>query len=129
MVWGALTDETMQLLERSLTYRTRNQEVISANIANLDTPSYTGKQMESFQKVLDSYNQGIRPVALSQTDPRHLGAGKPRPAGLVEDSGNGVDLDREIVGMSENQLAYQASVQMLIKKLDSIRTAIGTGGN
>jgi flagellar basal-body rod protein FlgB len=126
MDWGTFTDATMKLLENSMTFRTRNQETIAANIANLDTPHYTGKQMD-FQKVLDGYTQGVQPVSLTKTNTLHLGAGKSGMAGLAEDTGEAVDLDREMVRMSINQLGYQSSVQMLNKKLEQLRNAIDGG--
>jgi flagellar basal-body rod protein FlgB len=126
MSWGVLTDGIMRLLEKSLDWRVQNQEVIAGNIANLDTPNYARKEMD-FDHILNSYTRGnLQAVSLSQTDPGHLGGAKPGP-GLVQETSEEVDLDQEIVRMSENQLAYHASVQMLIKKLDTLRTAIEGG--
>ncbi len=125
--WGVLTDGAMRLLEKSLDWRVQNQEVISGNIANLDTPNYSRKEMD-FDHILNSYTQGnLQTVSLSRTEPGHLGGAKPGP-GLVQETSEEVDLDQEIVRMSENQLAYNSSVQMLIKKLEMLRSVIDGGG-
>ena len=124
--WGVLTDGTMRLLEKTLDWRVQNQEIIAGNIANLDTPNYTRKEM-NFENILSSYTRGnLQAVSLSKTTPGHLGGANPGP-GLVEETSEDVDLDREIVRMSENQLSYQASTQMLIKKLGMLQAVIDGG--
>jgi len=126
MSWGILTDGAMRLLEKTLDWRVQNQEIIAGNIANLDTPNYTRKEM-NFDNILSSYTQGnLQTVSLTQTDPGHLGGANPG-AGLVEETTDDVDLDQEIVRMSENQLSYQASTQMLIKKLNMLQAVIDGG--
>jgi flagellar basal-body rod protein FlgB len=128
--WGVLTDGTMRLLEKTLDWRTQNQEVIAGNIANLDTPHYTRKEMD-FDHILDSYTRGsLQTVSLTQTEPGHLGGSNPA-ASLVQETFDNVDLDQEVVRMSENQVSYQTSIQMLIKKLGMLKTVIDgtTGGS
>lgn len=123
MNWGPFTDGAMRLLEKTLTWRTRSQEVIAGNIANLDTPRYTRKDMD-FQHILEGYSRGdLMEVNLVTTDAAHLPGAEPG-GGLVHETWEKVDLDREIVRMADNQISYQASVQMLIKKLDYLRAVI-----
>jgi len=113
----------MRLLEKTLNWRTRNQEIIAGNVANLDTPGYTRKEMD-FQYILESYSRGnLMEVSLTQTNPAHLGGGETSQA-LVQETSEEVELDKEVVRMSENQISYNASVQMLIKKLDALRAVI-----
>lgn len=124
--WGIFSNGAMRLLEKSLDWRVQNQQVIAGNIANLDTPQYTRKEMD-FDNILSSYTRGnLQAVSLNTTEPGHLGGGNQGTV-PVQDTGADVDLDQEIVRMSENQLAYQASVQMLIKKLEQLRTVIDGG--
>jgi flagellar basal-body rod protein FlgB len=126
VTWGVYTDGTLRLLEKTLNWRARNQEIIAGNIANLDTPNYTRKEM-NFDKILKSYSRGvIQEVGLNTTGKGHLPGSDPSRA-LVEDTGDDVDLDREMVQMSTNFLSFQASTQMLIKKLDTLRSAIDGG--
>jgi len=35
VTWGVYTDGTLRLLEKTLNWRARNQEIIAGNIANL----------------------------------------------------------------------------------------------
>ncbi len=126
MPWDLFNEEAMQLLQKSLQWQSRRHEVIGGNIANLDTPRYTRKDLD-FRKVLNGYLQGRPEFHLANTNPRHLHISPPGVAGLVEDTGRDVDLDQEMVEMSRNQLNYQASVQMLIKKIDSLKSVIEGG--
>ena len=126
--WGIFSSGAMRLLEKSLDWRVQNQQVIAGNIANLDTPDYTRKEMD-FDNILSNYTRGnLQNVTLTTTEPGHLGGGDPGAA-PVQDTGYNVDLYQEIVRMSENQLAYSASVQMLIKKLSDLQAVIsGSSG-
>lgn len=123
ITWGAYTDGTMRLLEKTMNWRARNQETIAGNIANLDTPNYTRKEM-NFDQILKSYAQGAtQGVSLSTTEKGHLPGADPSQA-LVEDTSDEVDLDKEMVSMSQNYLSFQASTQMIIKKLEFLKNAI-----
>jgi|UniRef100_A0A7C5EL02 flagellar basal-body rod protein FlgB len=115
-------DGTLQLLEKSLTWRSVGQETIASNLANLETPGYTSQEV-NFAKVLKDHLQGRPGIRLALTNPRHLpGAGS--KAGLVQDTHEPPDLDREMVNLSLNQLGYHTSVAMLIKKLEQLRSVM-----
>ena len=124
MADNLLLDGTLRLLEKSLSWRSQGQAIISGNLANLETPNYTRKEV-NFQGVLKDYVQGRPPIRLASTNPRHL-LGSPVERGLVEDKNEPVDLDQEMVNLSVNQLGYQTSVTMLNKKFDQLKTVIGT---
>jgi flagellar basal-body rod protein FlgB len=50
------------------------------------------------------------------------------PANTPSKDGNGVELENEMGKMAENQIMYNASVQMLTKKFEGLTYAI-RGGN
>jgi flagellar basal-body rod protein FlgB len=117
-----INDDLIPLLEHSLTLLSRRQEIIAGNLANLDTPFYTRKDLD-FQKLLNSYLHGGPKVGLTLTHVAHI-PGNGMPGGVIQDTGTTVDLDREMVEMAQNHLLFQASVQMLSKKLESLRTVL-----
>ena len=123
MSWNIFHDDLIQVLDRALTWHSRRHEIIAGNVANLDTPHYTRKDI-NFNEVLNTYLPGGPKVHLNTTNPVHLTFDGVRIPGPIEDTGKEVDIDREMVEMAANQLSYQASVQMLGKKLDSLRTVI-----
>lgn len=125
------------LVEKSLSLRSRRHELIVSNIANADTPNY-----KSFDIVIDQELQKTRPnsgkIRLATTNAGHLkraGGGSDEVTIHKNESnelslrgdGNTVDIDTEMVNMSENNLLYRASAQIMNKMFGALRTAIGSG--
>ncbi len=123
MPWNPFQDNLVDILENSLTWQSRRHEIIAGNVANLDTPDYTRKELD-FKALLASYTNSGPQVHLASTHPGHIQGDRRFPAGFVQDTGKAVDIDREMVAMAENQLSFQASVQMLSNKLQALRTVI-----
>jgi flagellar basal-body rod protein FlgB len=115
-------DGTLHLLEKSLSWRSQGQSVIAGNLANLETPNYTSKEV-NFKGVLKDYLQGRPGIKLAASHPQHL-RGSPVDSGLIREAHEPLDLDQEMVNLSLNQLGYQTSVTMLVKKLDQLRTVV-----
>lgn len=107
---------------------TRNQ-VISNNIANVDTPDYKRKDV-AFQTYLQAEMEGadtttlqdrVRDVdldalnATSYTDMADLS---------YREDGNNVDIDTENVELASNQLMYQALINSISNEFDMIKAAM-----
>lgn len=129
-------DSTIGGLNTSLNLRLMNENVISSNIANADTPNYKAKTMEFEGALRDALNVGnhLAPVA---SDPEHIvhHATDPvepeiydDPNGVESLDGNTVDRAGEMSKLAENQLLYDASVEMLKKKLGMLKYGITEGG-
>jgi flagellar basal-body rod protein FlgB len=121
-----LFDQTMGLLRKSLDLRTANHKVLSTNIANAETPDYHVKNIP-FQRVLDESIEGPMGVPLLRTNYAHLPADLERTV-AVESSTEGVNIDQEMAKLAENNMMYQAGVQILIRKLEALKTTIIEGG-
>ncbi len=128
------------ILEKAISIRTKRNTVLSSNIANVDTPGYKAKDIP-FERVMAQYLQGEKRDGLELT--RTQGAHLPRDyrddpfsekrQGIVVESmergtPNSVDIDVEMAKLSENNLQYQTSVQLLIRRLEGLKTAITEGG-
>lgn len=124
---------TIGLIQRSLDIRTTRHKVLSGNIANADTPDYTAKDLP-FQRILEQAAQNSSSLPLRKTHPFHF----PEPVNQslvtsltseIEDgpAGQGVSIDQEMAKLAENNLMFQAGVQSLIKKFESIRAVISEG--
>lgn len=148
-----LFGKTFQLLERAIQVRTSRNTVISANIANVDTPGFRAKDI-NFREVMAKYmdekaatpavtrthsahlSSATRRAPLEVTDARHFSTeaipveGAETPTVISEEDGvpNNVDLDQEMARLSVNNLEYQVAVQALIKHIEALRTAITEGG-
>ncbi len=104
-------------------------EVISNNIANVDTPNYKRKDIE-FEKYLLAELEGANSATLSKTVANiDLDALK---STMYTDSqvlsyrldGNNVDIDTENVELASNQLKYQALLGSISNEFSMIKSAM-----
>lgn len=127
-------DTTLKALAASLNFRTMRQELISSNVVNADTPGYKAQRLsfeDALARAIDIDNQ----QNLQTDDTRHFNVGgggfgnlQPEiyedPNGVVSEDGNTVDRDAELAEMAENKILYDATVQLLNKKLGIMKYAI-----
>jgi len=126
-----LDQKTVKALAHSLKFREMNQDLISSNLANQDTPGHKAKRLEFEESLaraldVDDLNQ------MKVTSEKHFSVGGGGFSNLspqiVEDStgpvtldGNTVDRDREMALMAENRILYEANVNLLNKKLSLMK--------
>jgi flagellar basal-body rod protein FlgB len=129
-------DPTIGALNTALNLRLMNQNVISSNIANADTPGYKSKVMDFEDALRDVLGASGQP-AHGDAHPSHIGHRPTDPVsveiyddpnGVESLDGNTVDRAAEMSKLAENQILYDASVEMLKKKLGMLKYAIGEGG-
>uniref|UniRef100_A0A831XKF7 Flagellar basal body rod protein FlgB n=1 Tax=Geobacter metallireducens TaxID=28232 RepID=A0A831XKF7_GEOME len=127
---------TVNLLAKSIDLRSRNHTMISANLANVETPNYTPTSL-SFEDQLKGAVKGKKGGSPALTHPKHIPLKGQNDSiqqvqGLVIETpslspgkdGNGVELEAEMSRMAENQIMYNASIQILAKKFEGLKSAI-----
>lgn len=129
-------DLTMQLLHKVLDLRTKNQEVISSNIANAETPGYAARSFTFENALRDAVSHtGLHTVAVhanhipvTSNSLRHVDGTVTvtRDTAGIGDR-NTVSVDQEMVKLSENEILYEAAVTMLNKKLALLKYAANGG--
>lgn len=103
-------------LGRYMDLLAERQKLTASNLANLDTPGYTTKDID-FQFEYMSLQTGARPNVIE-------------PTGLVmKNDGNNVSLDRESRMLAENALRFNVASNLLRGELRQIRKAIEEGRN
>jgi len=129
-------DPTMRLLGKVLDLRTANQQVIATNIANAETPRYSPARMDFSQELRSAVaGTALSPVS---SQPGHIplqptsieavqGTISRTPDQTGIGDANGVSVDQEMLRLSENQLLYEAAVQMLNKKLNLLKYVVRDG--
>lgn len=140
-----LFNTTIDVLGKSIDLRTRNQNLISSNIANAETPGYTPKNLEFEQQLQSAVKKSTTRGGGSQfsgatTHPAHIplrGGGEQisqvrgtvveTPAKTPGRDGNSVEMENEMSRMMQNQVLFNASVQLLSKKFEGLRTALREG--
>lgn len=129
-------DPTIGALNTAMNLRLINQNVISSNVANADTPGYKAKTVEFEGALRDALSVGNQ-TQNSASDERHIvhRSTDPVEPGVFEDpngveslDGNTVDRSAEMAKLAENQLLYDAAAEMLKRKLGMLKYAITEGG-
>lgn len=117
----------MPVLEQALNVRMEKQGLIQSNIANLETPGYSVQDF-SFKDVMETVKNNSGQV--SRTHSKHMaldpiGIGQSRQ---FSDENRPVDLDEEMMKLSENQLMYEVTARLIAKKFEGLKYAIDEGG-
>jgi flagellar basal-body rod protein FlgB len=134
--------KTINVLAKSMDLRIKNQNLISGNLANAETPGYTPTALSFEDQLREALNdKAARNGTPSITHPKHIplrhldnsienvqGRIIETPARTAGKDGNSVELENEMGRMAENQVLYNSSVQILSMKFDGLKTAI-KGGN
>lgn len=123
---------TISSLQNGLDYATSKNQTIANNIANVDTPNYKAKDVV-FKDVL---NQKIGSgFQAKRTHEDHLIFGSSESSSRIvsnnntqyNHNGNNVDIDKEMTELANNQIYYQALVDRMNGKLNSLQTVIRGG--
>lgn len=123
-----IEDKMFPALENLLSYTSKRQQALAANVANLDTPGYRAKdfafqqEMQSALNMASTSSKHIAPVAPTTT------ASMYEVNTSVKPNGNTVDLDRELTEITKNGLQYVTLVQYLNHKIRTLRSAVTDGG-
>ena len=129
-------DPTIRALNQNLNLRQENQNIISGNISNADTPGYKAKTSNFEHAMRDALDLSEN-VKLETTDDTHFGSKGAEavqadvyddPNGVEALDGNTVDRSSEMAKMKENQILYNASIEALRKKIGMLEYGISEGG-
>src|SRR5205823_14087405 len=114
-------------LEGLLSWTSKRQQALGANLANMDTPGYRAKDY--------SFEQELATINIAATSSKHITPqDDTSPARLYEvnskakPNGNNVDIEREMTEITKNGLEYITLVQYLNQKIKTLRSAITDGG-
>lgn len=110
--------DVIRILEKALNVRALNQKVIASNISNVDTPGYKEKTID-FSTELERQIGQSGEVVVRVVD-------KPSEGNERLDE-NSVNLEDQVMKMTENSLYYDALVQTISKKFSMIKYVIGEG--
>ena len=140
MIERIFAGNASRILEGALGASGLAHDVIAHNLANVDTPGYKRSEV-LFQDKLRAALAAARESGItgSRTHGQHIPIGEVPAPGDVEPSvvvraetslrpdGNNVDLDSEMVKLSQNTLLYQALSQMVRSRLGKLRMVITEG--
>lgn len=125
----------IDLTAKVMDLRLQRQNIVSANLANINTPGYKARRLEfeqDLQAALDDSG------TLAKTHPKHL----PNAFAAESFAGNltkefeprvvqgvdNVDLDTEMATMAKNNLLYNALATVIHKSFTGMKQTIQDGG-
>ncbi len=128
-------DSALRFHQEALNLRARRQEVLSANIANADTPNYKARDFEFSASLSKAVERGRQSMSLSMatTSSKHIS-----PEGQAASDaellyrtptqssidGNTVEMDVERVNFADNAMRYEANLTILSAKIKSLLSAV-----
>lgn len=124
-------DRVFESLKRGLKASSMKHDIVAENIANLSTPGYSSKAL-NFKAMMADKVSGNLPMAVTSGNHivfndeniiRNLFVYYPDNT-KINDKGNNVDVDKEMVKMKENNTYYNALAAILKRKYGLHRTAI-----
>ena len=118
-----IDDPSTRLLGALMDAAALRARVLSANVANQNTPGYT-RQVVRFEELLrEAAERGRSADELARVAPR-VEADLTTPARA---DGNNVDLELEMSASRQNQLLYEMVLAMRASRSELIRSAIESG--
>jgi flagellar basal-body rod protein FlgB len=125
-----LFDKAIDRLTTGLDYTSRRHDVLTKNVANLETPGYRALDV-SFEDMLTPLRAGASaagPVMLAAGGPTAPGDPRMRMVyaedGTPREDGNDVNLDRQMARLAENTLRNATLVQILASRFSTVKQAI-----
>lgn len=117
----SMFDSTIDALSNALAVYQRRHQVISSNIANVETPGYRAKDVDFQRALKDAFDGGNQAAA----------DGPREPVAIVDDmsapqrtDGNTVDIDLQMAKLSANTGRYDVLAKVLAKQFGLLRQAI-----
>ena len=128
---------SIPILEKAMNLRSTRHNVLSANVANMDTPNYKAFEVH-VEEALQAQSENPSRLRMKQTHADHLPIRSQSRENLIMESkksanfslradGNTVDLDETMGKMAENTIKFKTAAQLINKKLRGLKHAIQGG--
>ena len=123
------SDNATRIARAALDGLSMRQQLISRNLANIDTPGYQAQTID-FEKTLKNLIDDGSSLPMKVTNASHQASPEQnahfstslRPGGTERADQNNVDVDVEMIDMSEAGIQYQAVSQAISQKLLLLKT-------
>lgn len=124
-----MNDLSYQIIKKGLDASSMRQKAISSNVANVNTPGYKAEKVEFESELKKAIGKGG--LGMVGTDEKDLGGSVSsvspkvvRTEGSMNENGNNVDIDNEMVNLAANEIYYSALVEQMNIKLSSMSYVI-----
>ena len=125
MIEALFESKNYQASKKLMDMTVLRQEAIAANLANAQTPGYKRVDVDGdFESAFKDALQAGRSDQIQRMDTK-LAVDKAAP--VNDATGNTVDIEKEMVHLSENQIQHQLETRMIGGRLARLRMAIKGG--
>ncbi len=126
---------TYEVLSNSLDISAKRHQLITSNIANMDTIGYKPKDLD-FKKTLKRAMTATVPPDMARTHKKHFAGINVNSSSINGTNSEDVDIyhldsvniDTEMTHLVENNIKYRTATEMLLRKMEKLRYAIREGG-
>jgi len=129
MIESVSSDRIASLLTFFLDVQSRRAQVVSSNVANVDTPGYRAKELDFSEQLHRAASDAVTPGAANA-----LLKANADGLGVVEQLGNAtgidgntVDMEHEMATLAQAGGQYMSGLQLLQSRLRTLRIAIREG--
>lgn len=135
MVDQVTNSQVIDVFSRSLRAANLRHQVISNNIANVNTPNFKKSEVVFETLLAKQLSPDTKKLAMVRTNDKHLPkalSGGAYPSAQVEQinttsmrsDNNNVDIDSEMAGLAENNIYYNAVVRQTGDYFSSMKSVI-----
>ena len=117
--------DSTKVLQKALEGTWTRNEVISQNIANVDTPGYK-RETVSFEDLLKNAMDGST-IDNSSVDDVEIMVSQDNKTLSTRLDGNNVDIENEMASMAKNTIQYNTLVQCISSSYKRLASAISEG--
>ncbi|OGR59590.1 MAG: flagellar basal-body rod protein FlgB [Desulfobacula sp. RIFOXYB2_FULL_45_6] len=126
---------TTEVIGKALDISAKRHNLITGNIANMDTIGYKPGDLD-FNQTLKRLMGDKDPDYLDKTHPQHLPPEQDAPVAMNGVNSEEVDIyhldtvniDTEMMNLMENNLKYRITTEMLLRKMKILQYSIDEGG-
>jgi flagellar basal-body rod protein FlgB len=126
-----------QLLQAALKGLSTRQQTIADNVANVDTPQFKASRVGFEESLKQAMGNGDQPLPMFKVTNGVQGPGDApseiKPTVTTEsdtsrrNDGNNVDVDREMLDLTDTNMRFNAVISTVSSKLQILRYAINGG--
>ncbi len=126
---------TFKMIEKSLDVSSKRHNLVTGNIANMDTMGYKPQDLD-FNKTLNNAMGKKEPEYLDKTHYKHLSGNDENSFAMKGENSEDVDIyhldsvniDTQMMNLMENNIKYRATTEMLLRKMKILHYSIDEGG-
>ena len=125
MIEALFDSNNYQASKKLMDVTVLRQEAIAANLANANTPAY--KRVDIDSDFSTAFKDALSGKGSEKIDKLNVNLAVDSSAPKTDASGNTVDIEKEMVLLSENQIQHQLESRMISGRLSRLRLAIKGG--